>query len=277
MNTPSPVSSHASPHLNTTTLTQHPDGSAGEHAHTVVMLHGWGKNIEVLRSLGELLVSDSVKVHLIDLPGFGLSPLPHEASSEGRGWSTDDYANVVLNHLEAMGLTSYSLIGHSFGGRISVRISARHPERVKSLTLIGSHGIPPERTPLDATRLWFIRKITKVSKWVDENLGLDTFKRYFAPRFGSLDYKMAGDLRKTLVKTVNEDLTNLAATISAPTLLLWGEKDPQTPLSIARKFKALIKDSSLFIFPNKGHEPYLDVGSHLLAKYINRFLQDNLS
>lgn len=265
------------PHLNTVLLTRHPDGESGPDAHTIVLLHGWGKNVEILRPLGELLVTDLSKVLLIDLPGFGNSPLPHDASNEGGGWSTDDYATVVYDYLKQSGLERFTLVGHSFGGRISVRIAAKHPESVASLVLIGSHGIPPERSRVEAAKLWAIRKAVGISKWLDGQLGLETFTRYFAPRFGSVDYKMAGDLRKTLVKTVNEDLSELASRIQCPTLLLWGEQDRQTPLSIAQKFRLLIKNSTLMTFPHKGHEPYLDVGSHLLAQYINRFLQDNRS
>lgn len=268
---------HSGPPLHYVCLDTHPDGVAGPDAHSIVLLHGWGKSLETLRPLGELLVSDSTKVYLVDLPGFGLSQLPHQASNEGGGWSTDDYATRILTFLNETVKSPCTLIGHSFGGRISVRIAAKHPNVVHSLVLMASHGIPRERTPQEQIRLKYIRFLSQLSKRIDSMFSLDTFKKYFSPKFGSADYKAAGDLRKTLVKTVNEDLSDLARVITAPTLLLWGENDTETPISIAKKYRALIRNSSLFLFPNKGHEPYADVGSHLMAHYINTFLSQLFS
>jgi pimeloyl-ACP methyl ester carboxylesterase len=275
--TPSPPNAHPLPPIHSVCLDTHPDGVARGDAHPIVLLHGWGKTLETLRPLGELLVSDSTKVYLLDLPGFGLSPLPYEATNEGGGWSTEDYATRVLTFLTETVKVPCTLVGHSFGGRISVRIAARHPNIVHSLVLMASHGIPRERTTKEKIRLTYIRYLSQLSKKIDSLLSLETFKKYFSPKFGSIDYKAAGELRKTLVKTVNEDLSDLARTIVAPTLLLWGENDTETPVSIAKKYRALIRNSSLFLFPNKGHEPYADVGSHLMAHYINTFLSQQLS
>jgi pimeloyl-ACP methyl ester carboxylesterase len=118
----------------------------------------------------------------------------------------------------------------------------------------------------------WIRAITKTTKALDGLIGTRIFAHYLAPRFGSRDYNAAGDLRRTLVKTVNEDLTVQASSIKAPTLLLWGANDSETPVDLARSFHRLITNSELHIFPNKGHEPFADVGSHLLAQYIDQFL-----
>ncbi len=274
---PSQTTQLSLPPMHCVCLDTHPDGVARSDAHPIVILHGWGKTLETLRPLGELLVSDDTRVYLVDLPGFGLSPLPHQASNDGGGWSTDDYATRVLSFLTETVKAPCTLVGHSFGGRISVRIAVRQPDIVHSLVLMASHGIPRERTTQEQIRLTYIRLLSQVSKKIDSLLSLETFKKYFAPKFGSADYKAAGELRKTLVKTVNEDLTDLARTIVAPTLLLWGENDTETPVSIAKKFRSLIRNSSLFLFPNKGHEPYADVGSHLMAHYINTFLSQHLS
>jgi pimeloyl-ACP methyl ester carboxylesterase len=240
--------------------------------HTVVILHGWQKNLEVVRPLGELLASSRVRIVLIDLPGFGRSPLPQAASNEGGGWDTAQYAEVVRNVLLGMGVSRCTLVGHSFGGRISVRLASKYPELVSALVLIASHGIPRDRKPLEAARISWIRLLTRVAKGIDATLGTRIFSTYLAPRFGSADYKAAGDLRKTMVKTVNENLSHEARRVSQPTLLLWGEDDTETPPDIGRKFRSAIQNSTLHILPNKGHEPYSDVGAHLLASYIENFI-----
>jgi pimeloyl-ACP methyl ester carboxylesterase len=253
------------PPLNVVTL-----GSRGP---TVVLLHGWKRSLEALRPLGELLAS-CCRVVLIDLPGFGASPLPFEASNDGGGWGTEEYMERVKQYLDQAGISRCVLLGHSFGGRISVRMAAKFPSLVQGVILIGSHGLRRERSFRDEVRVRAIRFLTSLAKKFDGVFGTRTFAHYLAPRFGSRDYKQAGDLRKTLVKTVNEDLSLQAQSIDVPTLLLWGEDDRETPVDLARSFNRLIKDSELHIFPGKGHEPFADVGSHLMARYIDRFLSE---
>jgi pimeloyl-ACP methyl ester carboxylesterase len=262
MNSPAAATQSALPHLHTISL-----GTKGPQ---VVMLHGWGRSLDALRPLGELL-ADSCRVLLIDLPGFGFSPLPCGASNEGGGWDTLQYAERVRECLIEHGISSCILLGHSFGGRVSVQIASRYPELVSAVVLIGSHGLKRERPFALEVKVRAIRLSVSIAKKIDGLIGTRIFAHYFAPTFGSTDYKAAGDLRKTLVKTVNEDLSEQAKRISAPTLLLWGEDDPATPLDLARKFHALIANSELHIFPHKGHEPFSDVGAHLMARYIEQF------
>ncbi|MFO0416234.1 MAG: alpha/beta fold hydrolase [Pseudomonadota bacterium] len=238
----------------------------------IVMLHGWGRSLYAMKGMAEAL-ANSYRVVLIDLPGFGASPLPPEASNQGGGWDTDQYAERVKRFLDQNGIDSCVLVGHSFGGRISVRLAAKYPALVRAVVLIGSHGLPRKRTQRDLLRIKAIGLATKLAKKIDKLAHTRLFANYFAPRFGSADYLAAGELRSTLVKTVNENLTEQAKSIKAPTLLLWGDKDQQTPLDLAYSFNALINDSELFIFPGKGHEPFADVGSHLIVRYIENFLQ----
>lgn len=265
MNSPAPAGSPELPPLHSVRL-----GTSGP---AMVLLHGWGRSLEALRPLGELLAAHC-QVILVDLPGFGGSPLPFAASNEGGGWSTEDYALRVKEWLDSQGIQRCILLGHSFGGRVSVRLAARYPRLAQGLILVGSHGLRSEKPFRHKVRARLIRLVVSLAKRVDGLVGTRLFPHYLAPRFGSRDYRSAGDLRKTLVKTVNEDLSTLAQSIEAPTLLLWGEDDTETPPNLARNFSRLIKESDLFIFPHKGHEPFADVGSHLLAAYIERFLNE---
>jgi pimeloyl-ACP methyl ester carboxylesterase len=243
----------------------------GQGNTTVVMLHGWGKSLQSLRPMGELMGS-TCRVVLIDLPGFGLSPLPDDASNNGGGWNTTQYAERLKAFLGESNITSCILIGHSFGGRLSVRLAARYPDLVKGLVLIGTPGVPRQRTPLKRLKMGSIRTSVSIAKRIDGLLGTRLFAHYFAPRFGSADYKAAGDLRKTFVKTVNEDLTEEAKKVSAPTLLLWGAEDREATLDQAHTYQSILANAELHVFPNKGHEPFSDVGSHLMVRYIESFL-----
>jgi pimeloyl-ACP methyl ester carboxylesterase len=264
MNAPAESTTHSqkSP-LNALTL--------GSGKTTVVMLHGWGKSLQALRPMADVL-SSSCRAVLIDLPGFGLSPLPDEASNEGGGWDSVQYAARIKAFLDESGISSCVLVGHSFGGRLSVRLAARYPEIIKGLVLIGTPGVPRERTPIERIKLSSIRTAVSVAKRIDGLFGTRLFAHYFAPRFGSADYKAAGDLRKTFVKTVNEDLRDEAKKIKVPALLLWGADDREATVDQAHTYNSIISDSELHVFPNKGHEPFSDVGAHLMVRYIESFL-----
>ncbi len=254
--------------INSVTLSP---SDVNERTPTLVLLHGWASSLVALRPLGELLAT-RYRVVLLDLPGFGLSPLPAGASNDGGGWGTFEYSERVKRFFDQNNISSAVLIGHSFGGRLSVRLASRYPELAKGVVLIGSHGLKRKRAPIEDLKLKAIRTLGNIAKKIDAAVGTRIFAHYFAPRFGSADYKAAGELRKTLVKTVNEDQSAEASLIKTPTLLLWGEDDTQTPLDLANSFRAVIKDSELHVFPNKGHEPFNDVGAHLMAKYIEDFL-----
>jgi pimeloyl-ACP methyl ester carboxylesterase len=245
----------------------------GTSGPTLVFLHGWMHSRQDLRPLAELL-SEEYKVILLDLPGFGTSPLPHGASDEGGGWSTGDYAGALHTLLMKLQIERCSLIGHSLGGRISVRYAAAHPEVVHALVLIGTPGLPYTRPLKDILRSRFIKLLVSVAKRIDGLTGSRFFPHYLAPRFGSRDYKSAGKLRKTLVKAVNEDLTPEATAIKAPTLLIWGESDQQAPVEIGHRYHELLEGSTLLVLPHRGHEPFRDVGSHLLATRISDFLAE---
>ena len=78
-------------------------------------------------------------------------------------------------------------------------------------------------------------------------------------RFGSADYRaMTGVMRASMVRTVGLDLTACLRAVSAPTLLLWGEKDAETPIADGRKMERLIRGSRLIVVAGAGHFSYLD-------------------
>ena len=78
-------------------------------------------------------------------------------------------------------------------------------------------------------------------------------------KFGSSDYKNArGVLRDTLVKSVNEDLSDEIQNIKVKSLIIWGDKDTSTPIDDAYYFKDNIIDSELHIINGAGHFPFVD-------------------
>ena len=233
------------------------------------MLHGWNRSIEDLRSLAELL-AEHFDIRVIDLPGFGKTPPPPE-----EGWDTSQYGDLVLEYIKKNDLKEITLLGHSFGGRVSLRIACKEPELVKRLILVDSHGLKPKRGTAKKIKIWLIAKLAKFTKLIDKICATNLFKEKFAKKFGSPDYLNAGILKNTFIKTIKEDQTAELSAIKSRTLLLWGSDDTETPLEMGRRFKTLIKNSKLIVLEGKGHSPYHGVGAHLCAHHIISFLQSD--
>ncbi len=232
----------------------------GEGPH-LIMLHGWGQSAEALRPLAELL-KDYYTVHLVDLPGFGKSPQPKDT------WGVCDYAERIVEYMDDNGISVAELFGHSFGGRVSIALTSRHPERVHRLILASSAGIKtPDsfRKRLKIKRLGFVRASVKM---LDRSLKTDFYNKWFIPRYASEDYRCAGSMRPILVKIIQEDLSSDAAKIATPTLLLWGDDDRETPVAIGYRLKELMHNAMLVVFPDKGHHLFQGGGASLCAHHI---------
>ncbi len=237
----------------------------GTHGESLLMLHGWQHSQANLLDLAKFLSKD-YQVYLLDLPGFGKTPMLSEEAS------TADYVQYVKQFIEQEKITPI-LIGHSFGGRISVKLAALYPEILaEKLVLIGTPGFPQRKTLWQTTRLKFLKYFSKTLKFIDQIVRTSFFKNYFVPKFGSSDYQRAGELRKLLVKTVNENLSEYAVKIKQKTLLLWGANDTQAGIEQANAYQQAIANSELRVLAYQGHEPFADVGAHYCAKIIRQFL-----
>ena len=95
----------------------------------IVLLHGWGQNIEMMRPIGDNF-QNRFRITILDFPGFGESEEPKEA------WTIDDYELMLEEFLKKVNVKKPIVIGHSFGGRVAIRYSARNP--ISKLVLFGS-------------------------------------------------------------------------------------------------------------------------------------------
>ena len=232
----------------------------------VVLLHGWGGNRESLRGIGALF-EHTHTVHLIDLPGFG------EALSPPAEWGTIQYTDLVQQYILERLQGPVILIGHSFGGRISVRLGARHLPAVKGLVLMGVPGLPQPALSRRAFRRWYIRTLRRLLIALTPLVGQKAID-WHTSRYGSRDYLAAGALRSVLVKVVNENLTESAQAIAVPTLLLWGADDGEAPVWMAERYRALLGGRAhLDVLPRKDHFPFTGTGAHLCGLKIRQWLE----
>lgn len=220
----------------------------------IVLLHGWGSNIKLFANLIDLL-SKKYKVVAMDMPGFGESEEPPSA------WCVDDYADFVIEFLKAYNTDKVMLLGHSFGGRVIIKLNSREnlPFEISKVILVDSAGILPPKTNKKSFRTrWykFCRNI--LSTKLMQKLAPEALEK-LRVKYGSADYVAASPLmRQVLVKTVNEDLEPLLPNIKCPTLLVWGVNDTATPLSDGEKMEKLIPDAGLVKLENAGHYSFLE-------------------
>lgn len=230
----------------------------------VVVLHGWGANINTVLSIVNIL-KGKFRVHALDLPGFGESQEPKTPIS------SFEYAEIVKMYMDKSGISNAILIGHSFGGKISIIIGSKYGEIVDKIVLVNSAGLIPKRGLKYYIKVYSFKTLRFIYKSLlgDSPEKLEKFYR----KFGSTDYQdSSGVMRKILVIVVNENLLPMLGNIKAPTLLIWGDKDTATPLYMAKTMEKKIKDSGLVVLEGAGHYSYLDE-HHRFALILKNFLQ----
>lgn len=218
----------------------------------VLVLHGWGASIDTVIPIVRIL-KPYFQVYALDLPGFGVSTSPKEV------FGTRDYARLVKEFIDIMDIKDLVLIGHSFGGKISILVGANYPELVNKMVLINSSGLKPRRGLDYYLKVYTYKTMKLFYKVFLANRIDDKNMERFHNRLGSRDYRDSkGIMRKILVKVVNEDLSPILKNIKSPTLLIWGDKDITTPLYMGQIMERRIPDSGLVVLKGADHYSYLD-------------------
>lgn len=216
----------------------------------LILMHGWGCDHTTVRSIAAT-AAQTHTVYNIDFPGFGGSQEPAEV------WGVELYTRLIEDLVRKEGLERPVLIGHSFGGRVSILYASRN--EVDKVVLVDAAGIKPKRSLKYYLKVYSFK--TGKRFWellLGKEKAQERVDRMRAKR-GSSDYAGASPMmRRILSKVVNEDLTDRLPLISAPTLLIWGENDTATPLADAKKMSRLIPGSGLVSFPGCGHYSFLD-------------------
>lgn len=201
----------------------------------VVAMHGWGRSgadfADVLDGL------DAVAIHL---PGFGITPEPLHA------WGSPEYADDVAAALHD--LPPVFLVGHSFGGRVAVRLAAKHPELVRGIVLTGVPLLRLTPAPKPALGYRIIRSLARLGLVSKTRLEAEKHRR------GSADYRAAsGVMRDILVKVIDEDYRDDLAKITAPVRMVWGENDTAAPTDAGLAASKLVANATFRTVPGAGH------------------------
>lgn len=231
-------------------MTLHYDESGPADGATIVLLHGWGCNHTTVASIRKLL-EQKMHVYSFDLPGFGKSDEPKQV------WGIEDYTRFTEDAFKQLGISNPILLGHSFGGRISILFASRN--KTSKVILVDAAGVKPRHSLKWYFKVYSYKTAKKLYPII---FGKERAQRKIErarTRRGSSDYNNATEMmRAILSKCVNEDLCHVMPSITAPTLLVWGEEDTATPLQDARKMEKLIPDAGLVSFAGCGHYSFLD-------------------
>lgn len=220
----------------------------------LLILHGWMARIEAMAPIYQYFKRNR-KVIVLDFPGQG-----GESDTLEEVWGVPEYAEMVKSLLDSLKIEKCDVIGHSFGGRIIIYLSSKYKNLFNKIVLTDAAGVKPKTSLKKLFKIYSykiakrIMRLTTPKEKYEEKLAEMRQKR------GSSDYAMltSNVMRETFKKVINLDLTNKLKEIEQPTLLVWGDKDTDTPLYMAKIMEKKIKDAGLVILENAGHFSYLD-------------------
>lgn len=238
----------------------------------IVLLHGWGQNAPVnIEPLASSLRAKGYTVFLPHLPGFGVEDPPQTP------WAVDDYVIWVLEKVRSeKGWDSYILCGHSFGGRVALKLTARHPEKVQKLILIASAGLR-QNLSLKAR---ILRLTSNVGRRIFDlpllRLLQGPVHAFWRTILGQKDYyQVSGVMQKTFVRVIAEDLAPSLPNITKPTFILWGKKDQYVSVEDAYTIHDAIPSSQVKVFSQADHFlPYNEPDE--LAGEIDLFVRGSI-
>lgn len=236
------------------------DGHRIAYAHAgsgppVVLLHGgfgldhrsWRPQIEDL--------SEEFAIVAWDAPGTGRSSDPPSDAS------MQDYADRLAAFLAAIGVDHPHVVGISYGATLALEFHRRHPHVTRSLVLAGAYAgwagsLPPDVVQERLDR--FVEDMERPpAEWIPGYIpgmfGAD-------PTPGQVDelHSLLMDIRPEpaavmLRQMAATDLRHVLPTIAVPTLLLYGELDARSPLTVGEELHAAIPGSQLVVLPGVGH------------------------
>jgi len=236
-------------------------GSGDEHP--IVFIHGlggqWQNWLENIPRFAQ-----GRRVIAVDLPGFGLSPMPPEQIS------IEFYGRVVADLCDQLGLGPCVLVGNSMGGYIASELAIKRPELVERLMLISAAGVSQMdmakrpvmavtkavglATAMTVAQLRSVARRPRLRHWA-----LLLVARY--PGRLEADFAFEGLMKGTgkpgfvdaMRGCLEYDLRDSLPSIGCPTLVVWGDKDMTIPVADADKFTDLIKGSRKLIMEDTGH------------------------
>lgn len=235
--------------------------TAGE-GEPVVLLHGFGGSTYSYRKILPELAR-SHRAVAIDLYGFGWTERPRDPASYTREGQVD----LVLGVMDRLGVDRAHLVGHSYGGAISLTLAFSHPERVRSLVLLDSArpAYPSDRRSRLATLrplTWLYLRLVALRpgsiraglerSFFDDSLVTDELVLAYRERvrvegIGPAFYGLTAPAAPGPEVVLEE--------IRTPALVIWGEEDALISVESGRQATERMPNARFVALPETGHLP----------------------
>ena len=221
----------------------------------VVLVHGLSGSTRWWTPVLPALV-ERHRVYLVDLPGFGAMRRARMrfALADAAGW--------LLAWSRVVGLRRVDLVGHSMGAAIALRAAVQRPASVRRLALIAPAGLRTDRSP------------------AGHAVALLLALRETTPRFLPVlvrDAARAGP--RTMLRAISDlladDVRHELRRVAAPTLLVFGARDPLVPAALGQIYRAELPNAHLLVLDGAGHVPMFERSGDLGAALLD-FLDDGI-
>jgi pimeloyl-ACP methyl ester carboxylesterase len=242
----------------------------GDEGSTVLLIHGIGGSLEDWMLNANALARHH-RVCAVDLVGSGHSDKPSVS------YSSSYLAQFVNDFMEAQNIDRASLIGHSLGGGVSLQFTIQFPDKVDKLVLVNSAGLGKEVSILFRLPTLPIlgELLTRPSRKGTANLlkACVHDPAVVTDELIELAYSLAvlpgaqnaflstvrtlgnfRGIRKDVLRSIVDNL----GTITAPTLVFWGQQDRILPVAHAYIAEKRIPNARLHIFNPCGHLTQLE-------------------
>jgi pimeloyl-ACP methyl ester carboxylesterase len=254
--------------------------SGPRQAPAVILLHGFGSSLQTWDGWAAAL-SAHHRVIRFDLPGFGLT-----GADPTGDYSDRRTVQVLAALMDRLGLARAALVGNSLGGKIAWNFAATYPDRVDRLVLVSPDGFASPGfdygKPADVPWMMSLLPYT---------LPKAMLRGTIVPAFGDpaaltpplmtryYDMMRAPGVRAAMVARMRqvrlEPPEAALHRITAPTLLVWGERDAMIPHSNAADYLRNIPTARLVSFPDLGHVPQEEAPARSVAP-VMAFLDEHV-
>lgn len=237
----------------------------------IVFLHGFFCDHRVWRR--QLELADEYTCVAWDAPGCGASSVPPH------GFRMPDYADLLAEFIKQLDLDQPHLVGNSFGGTLAFQLASRHPEIARSIVGIDTYaGWSGSFTPAIVTGR--LKASLPDLELPPEEVAAKWITGFVTPEAADpIKDELRGMIRdfnpegmRVMIRSLAEaDLRENLREVHLPTLLIWGDQDVRSPLTVAHDLEARLLGSRLVILEGAAHIPQVEAADRVNAELRSFF------
>ena len=210
----------------------------------IFIIHGWTYSTKPWTSTVSILRNRGFNITQLNVPGL--------TQKSQKVFTIEDYVKWLRQELKDE--KDPIIIAHSNGGRIALNYLNKYPKSFSKLILIGSAGIFDDQ-PKTSLKNKTFKMLSKTFKPLAK---IPIIRKIVYRILGVHDYNEAPEsMKKTLKNMLDSDKELKVKYNGVETVLLWGEKDTETPLWMGKKMNKQISYSKIKVYNEWGHAPYI--------------------